>query len=276
MGVKNLVINRPAFHLSEKNYFRYILAISRILRIFGISYSLNSKELTSKAFPDQSIWEIEGTELSIKIQSQYRISRFLKGFSSAGKRQWDRYGITNLIGLHIPDVLIDVGANIGEVSYYANNLGVTRIIAVDPDPIAGECLEFNLRYTDVEIDFRALGEGNGEVTFYSQPHSADSSLFKPNGKSVAIKVQSLTLDDFLIEKAVTGDILLKMDAEGFEPEILRSGLKALEKINWVAIDAGAERGNETTVKEVFEILTLSGFEDINVASNSIVTAKRKV
>jgi FkbM family methyltransferase len=275
VGVKNLVINRPAFHLSEKNYFRYVLAISRILKIFGSSYSLNSKEQISQAFPDQNIWIIYGAELPIKIQSQYRVSRFLKGFRHAGKRQWDRYGISNLIGLHVPDVLIDVGANIGEVSYYANHLGVARIIAVDPDPIAGECLEFNLRDTNVEIDLRALGEANGEVTFYSQSHSADSSLFKPEGKSKAMKVQSLTLDDFLIEKAVTGDVLLKMDAEGFEPEILRSGLIALEKINWVAIDAGAERGKETTVKEVFEILSLSGFEAINVSSTNIVTAKRK-
>lgn len=274
MGVKNLVINRPAFHLSERNYFRYIIIISKILRLLGTSYSLESKKQASRTFPNECIWIIDGADQSIKIQSQYRISRFLKGFMHAGNRQWDRYGLNGLVGAQIPDVLVDVGANIGEVSFYATQIGIPRVLAIDPDPIAGECLEFNLRNTDVEIDFRALGESNGKVTFYSQAHSADSSLFKPEGKFIELEVQSVTLDEFIIEKAVIGDILFKMDAEGFEPEILRGGQSALKQFRWVAIDSGAERGTRTTVDEVVEILSEAGFDSISVSSTNIVTAAR--
>lgn len=274
MGVKNLIINRPAFHLSEPNYFRYILIISKIFSFFGNTYSLKSKTQPSRALPTKNIWIIEGTDRPLKIQSQYRISRFLKGFLNAGKRQWDRYGLTELVGTQLPDALIDVGANIGEVSFYANRLGIKRVIAVDPDPIASECLEFNLQDTQIEIDFRAFGETNSKVTFYSQAQSADSSLFKPMGDFIEVEVQSITLDAFLSEKSLNGDILFKMDAEGFEPEILKSGRNALTKIKWAAIDAGAERGNQTTVDEVVQILSEAGFDLVNVSATNIVTASR--
>jgi 2-iminoacetate synthase ThiH len=65
-----------------------------------------------------------------------------------------------------------------------------------------------------------------------------------------------------------------MDAEGFEPEILRSGSKALKQITWAAIDAGAERGTQTTVDEVLEILAQAGFDSIKVSPTNIVTACR--
>ncbi len=274
MGIKNLVINRPAFHLSEQNYFRYIIFLSRILSLFGKSKALKFKVQGSRAFPNKNIWIIEGAERTLKIQSQYRISRFLKGFLNAGYRQWNRYGLNNLVQSELPDVLIDVGANIGEVSYFAKHLGIKRVIAIEPDPIASECLLFNLEENKIEIDSRALGEKSGEVTFYSQSRSADSSLFKPSGDFIEIKVQSLTLDELMSEKCIEGKILFKMDAEGFEPEILRSGKNALLKIKWAAIDAGAERGNQTTVDEVVEILHEAKFDFVQVSETNIVTASR--
>jgi hypothetical protein len=122
--------------------------------------------------------------------------------------------------------------------------------------------------------FARLGETSGKVTFYSQARSADSSLFKPTGDFIEVQVQSLTLDDFFAEKSIMGNILFKMDAEGFEPEILRSGRGALRQIKWAAIDAGAERGNQTTVDEVVQILTEAGFDSVEISMNNIVTASR--
>ena len=274
LKVKNLIINRPAFYLSESNYCRYVILLSKFLSISGETYSLKCIEQNSSSVVDQIVWKIEGIDIPIIIQSQYRISRFLKGFSHAGKRQWDRYGLSDLIGVQAPDVLIDIGANIGEVSFFASRAGISRVIAIDPDPIAGECLQFNLRDTDVEIDLRAIGEKNGRVSFYSKAQSADSSFFKPEGKYFLVDVESLTLDKFFCEKGVSGNVLLKMDAEGFEPEILRSGLVAIQNIKWVAIDASAERGRETTVEEVVRILNNSGFQFISVSHSNIVTASR--
>jgi FkbM family methyltransferase len=271
--IKNFIINRPAFLLSEKNYFRYIIFLSNILFWLGLSEKLKSKKVYLDSI-QKELWEVKGNSFLIRIQSQYRVSRFLKGFIHSGKRQWIRYGINDLVGLQKPDVLIDLGANISEVSIYAHTLGVRKIIAIEPDPIALECLKFNLRQTSVDIEGIAIGNITGNVTFYSQSHSADSSLFKPEGEATEILVGSMTLNDFCSERDLHGSILLKMDAEGFEPEILESGISALEKIKYVTVDAGAERGNQSTVEDVIRILSQANFDDIKVSSNLIVTAKR--
>jgi hypothetical protein len=87
---------------------------------------------------------------------------------NAGNRQWDRYGLTALVGAQLPDALIDVGANIGEVSYYAKRLGIDRVIAIDPDPIAAECLEFNLEDTQKNRNiFTALEARTADGTAYN-------------------------------------------------------------------------------------------------------------
>lgn len=65
-----------------------------------------------------------------------------------------------------------------------------------------------------------------------------------------------------------------MDAEGFEPEILRSGLEALNIIKFLAIDTGPERNGTTTTKEVASILTSIGFKILS-ANDDIILAINK-
>jgi hypothetical protein len=144
MNFKNHIINKPAFYLSENMYFHYIIALSRILSFAKLSYALRWRALESTTAPKNPIFEISGLDTNIRIQSKYRVSRFLKGFAHAGERQWIRYGIPQLLGDERPDALIDVGANVGEVSYFGYVSGISRIIAIDPDPTVFECLAFNL------------------------------------------------------------------------------------------------------------------------------------
>lgn len=196
------------------------------------------------------------------------------GLKHAGKRQWNRYEIAELLQGEIPDTLIDVGANVGEVSYYGKSLGITRVLAIEPDPIVLECLEFNVLQTDVEICQLALGENDSSTQFFLQSHSADSSLFRPSDEYTEVTVKSMRLDTFYLNYEVKGNVLFKMDAEGYEPEVLSSGTESLKEIKWIAIDAGAERGSQTTVDEVCRILKEAKFSEINISSLNIVTAKR--
>ena len=76
---------------------------------------------------------------------------------------------------------------------------------------------------------------------------------------------------------------MKLEAEGFEPEIIRGGLSVLSQIEYIAADLGWERGLEQdcTIPEVvnlllenrFRIKTVSRdgghflFENIDLANN---------
>ena len=78
------------------------------------------------------------------------------------------------------------------------------------------------------------------------------------------KVKSITLDSFSeIAKLSNKNVkLLKLEAEGLEPEILKGSKNFLKNIEYIAADLGPERGinKECTLAEVTAILTKNNFE----------------
>jgi hypothetical protein len=111
------------------------------------------------------------------------------------------------------------------------------------------------------------------VNFYSLPNSADSSLINPGNNAKLIRINSITLDYFFEDHRIDrscGTILLKMDAEGFEPEILYSGSNALKLIRYLAIDTGPERNGKTTTLEVSRILKDANFKILSTEKDVIL------
>ena len=106
----------------------------------------------------------------------------------------------------------------------------------------------------------ALSETSGKINFYASPMDADSSLIKPLTKSHQIEVQVKTLNEYIQRRNINGSILLKMDAEGAEPEVLRGILHSVSKFKWMAIDVGPENQGKDTILEVTSILSELGFQ----------------
>lgn len=273
---KNLLINKPASWFNEFIYIRYIILVSRLVNGNSHLKISNHELFSSKSFSHFNIHSITTKNKNIYFQSGTRISRFIKGFNHAGKRMWDRYHVDELLNGEVPSNIIDVGANIGEFSLYASNKygRDVKIIAIEPDPIAAECLKNNLSSSEVVISEKALSDRPGKRKFYLKPESADSSFHQPIGLSQTYDVLVSTLNEVFDENNLAGSILLKIDAEGHEPEVLLGGDKVLENINWITIDAGPERLGEATKDQVVEVLSRNNFKIINVLASNIVTAKR--
>ena len=213
----------------------------------------------------------------IFFQSEFRISRFIKGFENAGKRMWERYQIDQLIGSEIPSAVLDVGANIGEFSYYANRKfkGEVKIIAIEPDLLALECLWINLNNSKIIIEPVAVSNKEGTQQFFLKTASADSSLHDPTGDSIKTKVMLKKIDQLILKNRLKGPILIKMDTEGHEPEALKGISKEIKKVKWVSIDTGPERSGNRTTEQVVKILSKYGFTQIKISNEDIVTASRK-
>ena len=189
---------------------------------------------------------------------------------------WNRYKIDELLCGVEPRTIIDIGANIGEFSFYAHKkyLKKVEIFAFDPDPIAKQCIDNNLVGINASINLVALSNKLGEEDFYLKTESADSSLHEPFGESVKIKTKIVTLDSFFNNLELRRPVLLKMDTEGHEPEVLLGGVETLKHIDWVSIDAGLERYGKSTSNEVARILVEQGFSEVNVSNTYLVTAKK--
>ena len=267
--VKKYLINKPASWMSSKTYVKYIMLISGF-RLKSYSKSLSDK---SSIF---FIHQVTHNNHKIFFQSAIRINRFIKGFEHAGRRMWNRYKIDELLRDIEPRTIIDIGANIGEFSYYADKkyLGRVKIFAFDPDPITKQCFENNLVGIDATFSLVALSNKSGDEDFYLKTDSADSSLHKPNGVSVKIKTKIVTLDSFFNNLEIQQPVLLKMDAEGHEPEVLLGGITTLKCINWISIDAGLERYGKSTSIEVARILVEQGFSEVDISDTYLVTGKK--
>ncbi len=266
---KNFLINKPASWMPSSVYVNYIIFLSK----FKLkSYSKMLSEKSSNFF----IHQVTHNNQLIFFQSTIRINRFIKGFEHAGRRMWNRYKIDELLCGVGPRTIIDIGSNIGEFSFYAHKkyLEKVEIFTFDPDPIAKQCIDNNLAGINASINLVALSNKLGEEDFYLKTESADSSLHKPFGESVKIKTKIVTLDSFFNNLELRRPVLLKMDAEGHEPEVLLGGVETLKHIDWVSIDAGLERYGKSTSNEVSRILIEQGFSEVNVSDTYLVTAKK--
>jgi len=267
--VKNYLINKPASWMPSNTYVKYIMLISGF-RLKSYSKSLSDKSSTF------FIYQVAHNRHKIFFQSAIRINRFIKGFEHAGKRMWSRYKIDELLREIEPRTIIDIGANIGEFSYYADKkyFGRIKIFAFDPDPITKQCFENNLGGINATFNLVALSNKLGEEDFYLKTDSADSSLHKPIGESIKIKTKITTLDSFFSKLELQQPVLLKMDAEGHEPEVLLGGIETLKHVNWISIDAGLERFGKSTSVEVARILIEQGFREVDISDTHLVTGKK--
>lgn len=153
------------------------------------------------------------------------------------------------------DLVIDIGANIGEFALAASHTA-ERVVAIEPDPVAFQCLARNV----AEAHDLALSDHSGWQEFYLSSRDADSSLIVPKRYNKVYSVRTVTLDEFVASNSIERIDFLKLEAEGAEPEVLAGAERALAMTRKVSIDCGPERQGEPTRDAVFEYLQRYDFE----------------
>jgi FkbM family methyltransferase len=267
---KYYILNKPAFYLSENLYIKYMHFISILTnnptKISKVNINSNLKHNT--------LYKLSSKKEDIYCTSGFRVSRFIKGFKNSGNRSWKRYGIPDLIADGKNLTVIDIGANVGEFSQGAINNQAKMIFAYEPDPLAFYCLQKNIsKNKNVRIFDLAISNSNSIKDFYSASQTADSSLIEPAKYDEIIKVKNVTLDSQITIYPKIID-LIKIEAEGFEPEIIEGAVETLKRTKFVVVDVGPERYGEKTDIAVSKQLKKQGFTII-MASENIIHAFNK-
>lgn len=113
-----------------------------------------------------------------------------------------------------------------------------------------------------------LWNSDGQLDFYLSSEGADSSLIKPAQFDTVIQLPTRRLADI-----VQGPIkLLKIEAEGAEPEVLKGAEPLLPQVVWISADVGYERGvdQESTLPAVVNYLLGQNFELVDVTHDRVV------
>lgn len=191
------------------------------------------------------------------------------GISSRTQRLANWYFLP-LINFEPGDLVVDCGANVGELKLYFKESGLpVEYIGIEPSPLEFECLKENVAPSE------ALNIGlwncDGELDFFVSSELADSSFIEPRIYEKLIKVQTKRLDSLLANRKIK---LLKLEAEGAEPEVLVGCSKILDRIEYISADVGFERGVDrtSTLAAVTNHLLANGFELVEVQPKQRLTA----
>jgi FkbM family methyltransferase len=146
-------------------------------------------------------------------------------------------GVALMIDQLSEGTFLDIGANVGFFTVRAaKRLGQQgRVLALEPHPTRFDLLKGNIALNEL-VNVTALpyaaGSANGRATIFEPdhsfgPHPLDISCAAPGDK--AIEVDMRTIDTILDTIGAPPLSLVKMDVEGFEPQVIGGMLRTLER-----------------------------------------------
>jgi FkbM family methyltransferase len=177
------------------------------------------------------------------------------------------------------DVIVDVGAGIGEFTLWCADSGA-RVVAFEPDPLAFACLERNTAPArTVSVFPYALWKENVRLRLHGSLDTTQSSLIedgKSNSRDADVEAWPLDQAQAVVRLPVID--FMKVDGEGVEPEILAGAVRTLRRTRVLAVDVGASdrrpnlRGRVETILDSlnFKGLPHEGRESILALNTSMV------
>jgi len=262
MNLKNYLISilkTNLYHKKGKTFERYFKILNSLVLNWPISVSYIDK------FNCYKIKDPNDHEIYFSIPS--RTERFKSGVKARLTYLKDEYMLDEC-EIEDNDIIIDVGANIGEISLFINFNWNCKIIAIEPEELEFNCLIHNTKGTNTISKNVALWSDRKNMTLYQKNETSDSSLFEIENFTSKKIINTETLD-FIIEDegfhVYPKFKLLKLEAEGGEPEILLGSSKYIDRFEYISVDVGPERGlkKESTFIQVNDILSNHHFKPVN-------------
>lgn len=171
------------------------------------------------------------------------------------------------------DVFFDIGANVGFYTYLASSLvGESgRVFSFEPNPTVFAKLSNTIQANNiqnVEAMNCGLGSVPGTLNLYLNQESgnATASMVKQSNPD-AIPVAVKTIADVVSEYNIERIAYLKIDVDGFEPEVFLGAKELLN--NGVVSSVQSEfcdywlRENGTSTQQLHASLLAAGFIDVN-------------
>jgi len=223
--------------------------------------ALRGRKVRFRLDEDGTLLAQEGRR-SLRISDKYRgFWLYGNGIESRAKFIFDSYCLSK-VNFQPGDIVFDCGANSGDLFLKLSELIDSKnYYGFEPNPSDFKVLSFNVG-ADANLFRLALGNVDAESDFYASTTKGDSSLIEPRSWDRKIKVSVIRLDTFIMERNIEAIKLLKLEAEGFEPEILEGLGSMIRRCEYIAIDGGYERGKncEQTLTRCTNYLLSNGFE----------------
>lgn len=157
-----------------------------------------------------------------------------------------------LHALRPDDLFLDIGSNIGSYTILASKVCGARTIAFEPDPGTAAALRRNIAANGIEglvtVEQTALGDEEGTISFTV---GKDAMNHVATAQDTVVQTVGVCRLDSLGPFSPT---VIKMDAEGFEDQIVRGATQTFAAPSLLAVLTEKSGG------EVSEFLERHGFQ----------------
>ena len=217
------------------------------------------------------IYTVSDRDTQIKICRQGRYNRYKRGIKHGIDALASDYHLDRLEGLD-GGTFIDCGANVGELGIWASHRNM-KYIAFEPEHLEADCCDQN-NYGGKAMTIRkALWKETTTLEFFHKADTADSSALSVSNYNKKTLVPGVSLDDHLDLSKLSHPVILKLEAEGAEPEVLQGAEKFTAVADYVTVDCGYERGasQDHTFIEVNDVLMRYGYRAVAAKFRGRVT-----
>jgi FkbM family methyltransferase len=167
------------------------------------------------------------------------------------------------------DIVIDVGANVGHISLLLSDIvGANNIFAFEPTPVSFRRLSENWKlngWSATNLFQHAVGRGAGSIQISDSVSPETKNRVSSAAKGKSIEVSLIALDDWRARWHGRRVGLLKIDVEGYEPEVFDGAQKFLlndrpRLVMFESLGGGVDR-------EIAKILRHSRYEVFQLDEN---------
>ena len=189
------------------------------------------------------------------------------------------------------DSFFDIGSNIGYYSILAAKSNPKiKVFAFEPAVGPYHYLKENIQLNRMEEQIKffklALSNKNGSLTFYEVANKKYSYLKynlagegnagtkKTSRNFITNEVKTLTLDNFIEANEISNIDLIKLDTEGTEIEILKSGSKCIDAFKPIIICETLYDVIEAELEDFFKTKNYSFYNHVRDKLIKVETIKR--
>lgn len=187
-------------------------------------------------------------------------------------REWLRFSDAQWLQESGINTVIDVGAYTGSLCFgIAKVIPKAKIYAFEPLPENYAALQNLAKKIDLTAFNVAVGNEEGEKTFYQNAFSASSSAlpmeqvhvteFPDTAEVSEITVPFWRLDDHLAEMTLEKPVLMVLDVQGFEYEVLKGAEKLLESVDIIICEISVDQlyERQASFDDIYSLLVSNGF-----------------
>lgn len=196
------------------------------------------------------------------------ISDIIDWFIYFGFKENSRINLYFLINEN--DVIIDAGANIGDVSLHASKMvgSKGRVYSFEPDSDNFNRLQKNISlntFSNIESINKGLGDNKGLFNLFQvnkNNRGMNRILFDTNIECPYTVIEVTTIDNFIIENNISKIDLIKIDVEGYEMKVLKGSESTINKFHpklFIEIDDNNLQKQNNSSKELINFLVNKGY-----------------